>query len=193
MPRSTSESSQTRSSSARPTTSTRIPSSMTSLAVTTSPLISDWRAITTLKLSLSTTSAPRSRSSWSISGCNATRIFRPLVSTSTVSSSFLPTTTPYAEGGWDNLSTSPTQGRNVLARFAQRVRQLFVLTHCLSHCPLVSSKRSSSERTRLGPSARRPRRCAISSFIVATCAARSASRPSVSAITRMYTAKPRQH
>ena len=60
MPRRASASSQTRSSSARPTTSARTPSSMTSLIVTTSPVSSGWRASTTLKLSLSTTSLPRS-------------------------------------------------------------------------------------------------------------------------------------
>ena len=44
MPRTASASSQTRSSSARPTTSARTPSSMTSLIVTTSPVVSGCRA-----------------------------------------------------------------------------------------------------------------------------------------------------
>ncbi len=89
-----SASSQTRSSSARPTTSARTPSSITSLTDTTSPLRSGGRARMTLKLSLSATSAPRSSSSASMSGCRLTRILRPLDSTSTVPSSFLPTTIP---------------------------------------------------------------------------------------------------
>ena len=76
------------------------------LDLTTSPVPSGSRAEITLKLSLSTTSEPRSSVSCSISGWRATRILRPLVSTSTVPSSFLPTTTPYADGGWVSLSTS---------------------------------------------------------------------------------------
>ena len=55
-------SSQIRSSSARPTTNARTPSSSTSLIVTTSPVISGDRARITLKLSLSTTSDPISNS-----------------------------------------------------------------------------------------------------------------------------------
>ena len=39
--------------------------------MTTSPVISGWRASTTLKLSLSTTSLPRSSASRSMSGCEA--------------------------------------------------------------------------------------------------------------------------
>ena len=89
-----SASSQTRSSSARPTISARTPSSMTSFTDTTSPLRSGARARITLKLSLSATSAPRASSSSSMSGWRLTRIFRPLDRMSTVLSSFLPTTTP---------------------------------------------------------------------------------------------------
>ena len=52
----------------------------TSLIVTTSPVDLGRRGpSTTLKLSLSTTSAPRSSASWSMSGWRPTRILRPLV------------------------------------------------------------------------------------------------------------------
>ena len=40
------------------------------------------------------------------SGCTATRILRPPACTSTVSSSFRPSTVPYPDGGWVSLSTS---------------------------------------------------------------------------------------
>ena len=75
----------------RPTPSSRI-----SLSVTTSPWPSGARARMTLKLSLSTTSAPW-RERFDVvdqSGCTATRILRPLASTSTVPSSFLPRNVP---------------------------------------------------------------------------------------------------
>ena len=60
-PISWSASSTTRSSSARPTMRARVPSSSTSLRVTTSPEISVPRASTTLSDSLRTTSWPRAR------------------------------------------------------------------------------------------------------------------------------------
>ena len=94
VPRSASASSHTRSSSPRPVTMARMPSSSTSLSDTTSPVMSAWRAITTLSDSFNTTSLPRSSVWRSISGCNDTRILRPLVSTSTLPSSLEPTTTP---------------------------------------------------------------------------------------------------
>ena len=86
-PRRSAASSATRSSSARPTITARVPSSRTSFRVTTSPLTSRPRASTTFSDSLRTTSLPRTSSSASISGWRATRILRPPENTSTVSSS----------------------------------------------------------------------------------------------------------
>ena len=64
------------------------------------------RASTTLSDSLSTTSWPRWSSSMSSSGCDANRIFRPAVNTSTVPSSFDGQERPDADGGMVSFSTS---------------------------------------------------------------------------------------
>ena len=71
-----------------------------------------------------------------MSGCSCTFILRPLVSTSTVPSSFLPTITPYAFGGWVSFSTSSRSERDVLTRLAQRVAQLLVLGRLLGQLAL---------------------------------------------------------
>ena len=90
MPSRSSDSSATRSSSARPKTMARVPSSSTSFSTTTSPASSPGRARITLSDSFSTTSLPRRRASGSMSGLSVTRILRPPENTSTVPSSLVP-------------------------------------------------------------------------------------------------------
>ena len=127
MPRMASASSQTRSSSARPTISARTPSSMTSLTETTSPLRSGARARMMLKLSLSATSAPRSSSSTSMSGCMLTRILRPLGQD--VDRAVVVLADDHAVGrrrAGELVDLVPQRG-DVLARLPQGVAQLLVL------------------------------------------------------------------
>ncbi len=89
-PSSSSESSATRSSSARAKTMARRPSSSISFSVTTSPACSPSRTSTTLSDSFSTTSLPLRITPGSMSGWRATRILRPPENTSTVPSSLSP-------------------------------------------------------------------------------------------------------
>ena len=136
VPRSASASSQTRSSSARPTTSARTPSSITSLIVTTSPVISGSRASTTLKLSLSTTSEPRSSSSWSISGCSCDphlAAAREDVDRAVV---VLADDDAVRRRRLGQLVDLVAQRGDVLARLAQRVAQLLVLADGLGQLAL---------------------------------------------------------
>ena len=183
---STSASSHTRSSSARPTISARVPSSRMSLIVTTSPDTSLPRASTTFNDSLSTTSCPRSSASRSTSGLSATRIFRPPDSTSTVPSSLRPTTTPYADGGCVSLSTS-SRSAAMCSRASRSVYESFSFcdTACAS-CPFDSSRRSSSVRTRFGASCSLRRSDRTSSSRSFACSRSSASSASYAASRRSY-------
>ena len=122
-----SASSATRSSSARPTIMARLPSSSSSLKVTTSPVSSGVRASTTLSDSLSTTSAPRVRSSPVRSGWTETRILRPPENTSTVPSSLVPEQGAVGRRRLGELLDLVAQGGDVLARLAQGVGELLVL------------------------------------------------------------------
>ncbi len=96
----------TRSSSACEMTSARSQSASTSLSITTSPTVSkDW-AMTTLSASFRTTSWPGRSSLSSTFGEMFTRILRPPVNTSHVSSSFAFRKTPKPDGGCASRSTS---------------------------------------------------------------------------------------
>ena len=88
-PSMSSESSATRSSSARAKMTQRRLSSSCSFRVTTSPENSPSRTSTTLRLSFRTTSLPLRIAPGSMSGCRLTRILRPLEKTSTVPSSLI--------------------------------------------------------------------------------------------------------
>ena len=88
---------------------------------------------------------------------------------STVPSSFLPTTTPYADGGWVSLSTS-SRSVAMCSRASRRVYESFSLRAIAwDSCPLVSSSRSSSVRIRFGASANRVRRCSTSATSASIC------------------------
>ena len=167
-PISGSASSAMRSSSARPRTRARVPSSSSSLKTTTSPCASAPRASTTFSDSLSTTSWPRVIDSDSSSGWMETRILRPAVKTSTVPSSLVPRKVPYPDGGIVSFSTS-SRNAAMCSRASRRVadRRSFCETAWASW-PLVSRIRSSRVRTRLGASCRRRRRRTISSSRVFT-------------------------
>ena len=93
-PSMSSESSATRSSSARAKMTQRRLSSSCSFKVTTSPENSPSRTSTTLRLSFSTTSLPLRMAPGSMSGWRLTRILRPLEKTSTVPSSLIPRKVP---------------------------------------------------------------------------------------------------
>ena len=99
---------------------------------------------TTLYASLSTTSAPAATRRSSMAGESSTRILRPAAWTSTVPSSFRPSSVAYAAGGWLSLSTSSRRAE-MWSRASRRVKVSFSfwLTAWAS-CPLVSSSRSSS-------------------------------------------------
>ena len=95
----------TRSSSACATTSARS-SSSSSFSTTTSPARSKARAATTLNASLSMTSWPGRSWETSTDGLQATRILRPALITSTVSSSASARNSPKVFGGCASRSTS---------------------------------------------------------------------------------------
>ena len=95
-----------RSSSACPTTSARRPSESTSRSVLISPTASKLPASTTVSASLSRSVCPFLIALTSIFGEQVSRILRPEVNTSTVSSSCAPSITPYPLGGWPSRSTS---------------------------------------------------------------------------------------
>ena len=131
--------------------------------MTTSPEMSWPRASTTFSDSLSTTSWPRSSSSTSSSGCNATRILRPALNTSTVPSSLAARKVPYADGGIVSFSTS-SRSAPMCSRASRRVADSFSFWETAwASWPLVSSRRSSSVRTRFGASWRRRRSTTTSS------------------------------
>ncbi len=88
-----------RSSSACPTTRARCPSASTSRRVLISPTASKVPTSTTVSASLSRTVWPFFMALVSMLGEQVSRILRPEVKTSTVSSSWAPSSTPYPLGG----------------------------------------------------------------------------------------------
>ena len=136
IPRTASASSQTSSSSARPTTSARTPSSMTSLIDTTSPVSSGARASTTLKLSLRTTSLPRS--SCVEVDVGVRRDLHLAAAREDVDRAVVVLADDHAVGRrrLGELVDLVAQGGDVLARLPQRVAELLVLGHRLGELAL---------------------------------------------------------
>ena len=131
--------------------------------MTTSPTVSyDW-AMTTLSASFSTTSWPGRSSLSSTFGDTFTRILRPPVNTSHVSSSFAFRKTPNPDGGWASRSTSSFSA-TIWSRASRRVaasRSFWAVTPV--RLPSVSRSLSSRSLTCRGESASLRRSTAISS------------------------------
>ena len=126
-PSMSSESSATRSSSARAKITQRRLSSSCSLRVTTSPENSPSRTRTTLRLSFRTTSLPLRIAPGSMSGCRLTRILRPLEKTSTVPSSLMPEERAVGRRRLGELLDLLAQGGQLLLGLLQGEGQLLVL------------------------------------------------------------------
>jgi hypothetical protein len=146
-----------RSSSALAMQRARSPSARTSLSITTSPMVSNSRAATTLRASLSMTSWPLWSSSRSTEGLTLTRSLRPPVNTSIESSSLRWMKTPKPEGGCASRSTS-SLSVTIWSRASRRVwasRSFWAVTAARDRC--VSESRCSSSRDEPGASASRRR------------------------------------
>ena len=170
--RSGSASRTTRSSSAWEMTRARSPSASTSLSMTTSPTFSKPWAMTTLSASFRTTSWPGRSSLSSTFGDTFTRILRPPVNTSAVSSSHALRKIPNPDGGWASRSTSSFSA-TIWSRASRSVaasRSFCAVTPL--RLPSVSCSRSSSSLTCRGESASRRRSTAISSSRNEICAVR---------------------
>ena len=119
--------------------------------------------MTTLSASFSTTSWPGRSSASSTLGDTFTRILRPPVNTSQVSSSFACRKTPKPDGGWASRSTSSFSA-TIWSRASRRVaasRSFWAVTPV--RLPSVSRSLSSRSRTCRGESASLRRSTAISS------------------------------